>query len=460
MCEQHQIGQKEESMIQEQEFYCPVFEGKITQYDCDEISTGIFRGRFVDDGLPYLMDLEVALSRRHRCKMCPRISDYYVLPGGSPLYALKHLGYQQEDTEEQHAAMLETIDQSTTGKTLKLNGRLACCQLPSGLQLWHEWDPQMGGVVDFQAHFATSNAMYMNIKSIRKSNNYGQLVRSQVFAGLRPSKKQERELVLSAFAAPNTNLYREDYLKEELIVQVCAFPVELDYFDNIVEYKTRRENQLAEESFVSGSAFEEFGKENMPDRSMMTGLIQKVSQVINEATEMLFYHVEVRCLDMVFDVVIHPRMLPEAPKAGAVLQGIYRFSARIIDFWYTGYNFEVDIEAPLTMARYETIRSALRNMQPGERIVCNLTSPIYEIEMLRAKHEVEGVSVEFKAQSEAGQSRILRFYPVTKDIADKIFLRTLVYENPPSFENAKDVTAEYETEQASLDLANQEKPDA
>lgn len=76
------------------------------------------------------------------------------------------------------------------------------------------------------------------------------------------------------------------------------------------------------------------------------------------------------------------------------------------------------------------------------------------------KQEVEGMSVEFKAQSEDGQNCILRFYPLARDMADKIFLRTLVYEDPPSFENAKDVTAEYETKQAPLEPANQEKTDA
>lgn len=434
--------------MNEQAFYCPVFEGKISQYDCNEISTGIFRGSFIDDGLPFLMDLGVALSRRHRCQACPRNTDNFVPPYGSPMYALKHLGYQEEDTEELHAAMLKTISNSTTGQMLKLDERLACCQLPSGLQLWHEWDPQMGGVVDFQPHFATCNAMYMSIKSMHKSNHYGQMVRGHVFAGLRPSEKQENELALSAIAVPNINLYQENYLQEDVVVQVCAFPLELDYYDSITEYKTRRKNRLAEESFVSGPSFEEFGRENMPDHSMMTGLIQKVSQVINEATGMPFYHVEVDCLGMVFDVVTHPGMLPETLNLGAVLQGVYRFSARIIDYLYTGYNFEADIETPLTMARYEAIRAALKNMQPGERMVCSLISPIYEIELLRVKQEVEGMSVEFKVQDEDGQSRILRFYPVRKDMADKIFLRTLVYENPPSFENAKDVTAEYEIEQA------------
>ena len=52
-----------ESMQNEVEFYCPVYEGDISQYDCDEISTGIHRGSFVNDGLPFLMELETALSR-------------------------------------------------------------------------------------------------------------------------------------------------------------------------------------------------------------------------------------------------------------------------------------------------------------------------------------------------------------------------------------------------------------
>ena len=45
------------------EYYCPVYEGKICEFECDEISAGIFRGSFADDDIPFLMDLDTALAR-------------------------------------------------------------------------------------------------------------------------------------------------------------------------------------------------------------------------------------------------------------------------------------------------------------------------------------------------------------------------------------------------------------
>lgn len=52
------------------EFFCPVYEGMINQYDCDEISCGASLGFIPNDGLPLLMDIEVIKSRRDRCLNC------------------------------------------------------------------------------------------------------------------------------------------------------------------------------------------------------------------------------------------------------------------------------------------------------------------------------------------------------------------------------------------------------
>lgn len=431
-------------MQNEVEFYCPVYEGDISQYDCDEISSGIHRGSFVNDGLPFLMELETALSRRHRCHACERCPEKYRPQNRNSLNVLKHLGYPQGDADEVHRTVMDAINKHAAGHIQKLNGRFGCCQLPSGIQLWYEWDPQLNQLVDIHAHYATANGMYMRIDTLNKSNNFGQLARSRVFAGLRHKKNQEEVLVHSAIAAPNLNLYRDDYIQDDPVVQVCAFPEELAYFDGVEEYKLRRNNKLAEESFVSGTAFDEFGRTNMPDHGMITGVIKSATKVVNEVTGLPFYHLEVSCLGMVFDMVTYPDLLPSVPKKDAVVQGVFQLSARVIDFWYTGYDFNITIKTPLTMPRFETIRAALANMQPGERMSCDLYSAVDNIEQIRVKCEVEGMSVEFKVTDDEQNVRILRFYPISREESIKVFMRTMVYEDPPLLDDALDVTDVYQ----------------
>lgn len=53
-------------------FYCPVYEGFIQDYDCSEISVGIRYERFFNDGIPNLMEIDVAMSRKDRCFSCVR----------------------------------------------------------------------------------------------------------------------------------------------------------------------------------------------------------------------------------------------------------------------------------------------------------------------------------------------------------------------------------------------------
>lgn len=251
-------------------------------------------------------------------------------------------------------------------------------------------------------------------------------------------------MVHSAIAAPNLNLYRDDYIQDDPVVQVCAFPEELAYFDGVEEYKLRRNNKLAEESFVSGTAFDEFGRTNMPDHGMITGVIKSATKVVNEVTGLPFYHLEVSCLGMVFDMVTYPDLLPSVPKKDAVVQGVFQLSARVIDFWYTGYDFNITIKTPLTMPRFETIRAALANMQPGERMSCDLYSAVDNIEQIRVKCEVEGMSVEFKVTDDEQNVRILRFYPISREESIKVFMRTMVYEDPPLLDDALDVTDVYQ----------------
>lgn len=430
-------------MQNEVEFYCPVYEGDISQYDCDEISTGIHRGSFVNDGLPFLMELETALSRRHRCHACERCPEKYRPQNRNSLNVLKHLGYPQGDADKVYAMVTDAINKHAVGHIQKMNGRFGCCQLPSGIQLWYEWDPQLDLLVDVQPHYATVNGVYMRVDTLNKSNNYGQLARSKVFARLWKIKAQEEVLVQSAIAAPNLNLYRDDYIRDDPVVQVCAFPEELAYFDSVEEYKLRRNNKLAEESFVSGTAFDEFGRANMPDHAMITGVIKSATKVVNEETGLPFFHMEVSCLGIVFDIAAHPDLLPAFPREDAVVQGVFRLSAQVIDFWYTGYDFDITIETPLTMPRFETIRAALTNMQPGERLSCDLYSALDNIEQIRVKCEVEGMSVEFKVTDDEQNMRILRFFPIIREESIKVFMRTLVYEDPPLLDDALDVTGVY-----------------
>ena len=56
--------------MEQKEFYCPLYDGMIKKYDCDEISYGAESGRYVNDGLPYLMPIEKVFAKRELCLSC------------------------------------------------------------------------------------------------------------------------------------------------------------------------------------------------------------------------------------------------------------------------------------------------------------------------------------------------------------------------------------------------------
>lgn len=54
------------------EFFCPLHDGNISQYDCDEISHGAKHGWMLNDGLPKLIDIEVIKKKQELCLACER----------------------------------------------------------------------------------------------------------------------------------------------------------------------------------------------------------------------------------------------------------------------------------------------------------------------------------------------------------------------------------------------------
>ena len=56
--------------MEKKEFYCPVYDGMVEKYDCDEISCGVDLGRFINDGLPFLMPIEEVVRKKDVCLRC------------------------------------------------------------------------------------------------------------------------------------------------------------------------------------------------------------------------------------------------------------------------------------------------------------------------------------------------------------------------------------------------------
>lgn len=54
----------------QKEFYCPLYEGTITQHDCDELCMGVNFNQQFNDGLPPLMRLEQIRAGKEKCIKC------------------------------------------------------------------------------------------------------------------------------------------------------------------------------------------------------------------------------------------------------------------------------------------------------------------------------------------------------------------------------------------------------
>jgi hypothetical protein len=74
---QEETPLKKSSDDERELFYCPVYEGFVEDYDCSEICVGIRYGRFFNEGIPTLLDIDVALARKKLCFSCVRFPPYF-----------------------------------------------------------------------------------------------------------------------------------------------------------------------------------------------------------------------------------------------------------------------------------------------------------------------------------------------------------------------------------------------
>lgn len=54
----------------EETIYCPILQGKITEYDCYETVYATNTGHHLNDGIPYLLDIETITANREVCLAC------------------------------------------------------------------------------------------------------------------------------------------------------------------------------------------------------------------------------------------------------------------------------------------------------------------------------------------------------------------------------------------------------
>lgn len=63
-------NERDEEKPMDKVLFCPLQNAEISQYDCDEIACAAEYGRYINDGLPPLIDLIEVKEKREICLKC------------------------------------------------------------------------------------------------------------------------------------------------------------------------------------------------------------------------------------------------------------------------------------------------------------------------------------------------------------------------------------------------------
>jgi len=135
------------------------------------------------------------------------------------------------------------------------------------------------------------------------------------------------------FDAPDFRLHDELRVPAQLEVQVAAFAHHVSMFPSPEAYAASqsRKYKFASKSFIPTGSFPTEGRKDQPAeaRAMFTGHVRKAELRRNELTGGPFWWALVETLGGVFDVVIDPELVDEAPREDTVLSGSFWLSGRL-----------------------------------------------------------------------------------------------------------------------------------
>jgi hypothetical protein len=135
------------------------------------------------------------------------------------------------------------------------------------------------------------------------------------------------------FDAPDARLHDGLTLPAVVRVQVAAFTHEVEAFDSPEAHAASQDSEpkFASKSFIPSGLFTPQGESTPPRATaILTGQVLEAERRTNHLTGMPFYWVLVETYGGVYDVVIGPDLLSDAPKAGGVVSGSFWLTGRIL----------------------------------------------------------------------------------------------------------------------------------
>lgn len=202
------------------------------------------------------------------------------------------------------------------------NGSYTVITVDENIEFW----VQLRGskFVGLEFHYGSSNNIKVKFVSYIKDEEASKLGGAiHVWYG------DEFPMILDV---PNLDSYK-DLKEDDLIdVQVAAFADSLDIYDNKEEFdlSQKEEVKFAHESFIAKGMFQ--NDENAPYQAYaaFSGTINSFKKCTNSYSRREYYHFEVSCLGVVFDVLADPKFILKEPRIGGILKGEFWMSGKIL----------------------------------------------------------------------------------------------------------------------------------
>jgi hypothetical protein len=211
-------------------------------------------------------------------------------------------------------------------------GQYLCWRSDSGAELWLQENPE-GQIIGLNPHFTgTSNLQLALVHVVQRPQDT--TLDGAFYAWAEPNKDNPLHGTYPfVFDVPDFLLYPNLSLPLVVTAQIAAFARELQVYESETAYDRLQGGNFhfASRSFIPSGLFTPAGEKREPLQAMaiFTGHVLQCEQKANELTGNAFYWLSVETLGGVYDVVVDPQLVPEAPPIGGIISGTFWLSGRL-----------------------------------------------------------------------------------------------------------------------------------
>lgn len=243
------------------------------------------------------------------------------------------IGFHFESVEDMEAFLMSVFPEQTTVCELPI-GKLAFYAQENGLRWCFILDNE-NEVLDHNFHFMSGNNNPVRVMECLQSDTNGTSGLFRCEIDLDEGDGYDIPEVPINLYLPVSSTAGAWEKGTPAMAQIACYAESMEVYSDRLGYEQALRDGsawMAAEGFIPSGTFHPRGDANFQQdaRAILSGVVEYAERLTNEATQMQFDHLQVRCLGITFDVLADPELYDALPEIGSIIHGEFWMTALVL----------------------------------------------------------------------------------------------------------------------------------